>query len=158
MELMAIITVIISVVGLSITIISAWVQAEKQVNDLYDQMVKFRTEHPEVMRLSRDWKSGHFAKVYNQTTEKDKKWVIYYSYVELCIGYCNSVLTSRWRLAPGSYHSQHRPLVMLILAEHNPIIEELVKDEYISELIKGFRKERMDENIDWREAHRKLAT
>ncbi len=77
MELMAIITVIISVVGLSITIISAWVQAEKQVNDLYDQMVRFRTEHPEVMRLSRDWKPGHFAKVYGQATEEDTKWVIY---------------------------------------------------------------------------------
>jgi len=76
--------------------------------------------------------------------------------VELCIGYCNIVLLSRRRLPPGSYKKRHRLLVSLILAEHNPIIQELVEGPWISDLIKEFRKEKTNEQ--WQDDHIKLAT
>ena len=154
---MTIVTMTISLLGLMITAVNVWTQAERQVGNLYDQMVRYRTEHPEVMYLSRKWQADCFYKIYNQTNEHDKSWVIYYSYSELCIGYCNAVLSSRWRLPPGSYRNQHQPLVKLTLTEHNIIIEQLVRGDYISGQVKRFRLKLRKEGWDWQEEHRKIA-
>ena len=150
--------VVVSAAGVAITLINAWAQAEKQVGDLYDQMVNYRADHPEVMHLSRKWGPGCFEEVYGQETEEDKQWVVYYSYVELCLGYCSIVLSSRRRLPPGSFRGHHGPLVKLTLTEHNPIVEQLLTEPCLSDLVRGFRKELAEEQWDWREEHRKLLT
>jgi hypothetical protein len=46
-----------------IAVVKMWWEAEKQASDIYDQMVKFRIEHPEVNALSRKWEPGYFRKV-----------------------------------------------------------------------------------------------
>ena len=155
MQLQVIIALIISLVGVSVTLMSAWSRAEKQVGELYDQMVRYRTKYPEVMFFSRQWKEDYFKNIYYQKSEDDKKWVIYYSYVELCLGYCNTVLLLRWSLRPGSYRHQHKELIKLILTEHYPIIKDLLKGPYISTLIKKFIEKQEDWN--WKDEYRKLA-
>ncbi len=161
MAIAAIIGAIVSIIGaiISITfgIISMRVQSEKRVGDLYDQMVKFRNEHPEVLRLSRHWTSEHWARVYSQLASTDTQWVTYYCFLELCLSYCNAVLYSKRRLGKSSYENYHKPLVKLLLTEHNLIIEDLLKDgKYISPYIKQFRKDLENEGWNWHEQHEAL--
>ncbi len=151
---------VVAIVGLTITILSTWAQAEKEANDLYDQMVRLRVEHPVVMARSRRWAPGTFAKVYGEGQESEPEWAIYYSYVELCLSYCNAVLVARhgWRMNRASFTHHHRPLIKLVMTEHNPIIEDLLKEgKFLSRYVKEFRAKLTAEGWDWREEHRKLA-
>ena len=162
MAITAIVAAVVSVVGAAVSVIYSVItmraQAQKEVGDLYDQMVKFRVEHPVVLRLSRKWEHGHWKRIYEQPRDTDDNWVAYYCYVELCIGYCNMVLSSRLRLSRASYLHHHRQLVKLVLTENNPIIEDLLREgKYISEAVKGFRKEMEIEGWNWADEHKKLA-
>ena len=158
MESTTLLTVVFSVVGLILTIVNTWAQAERQAGSLYDQMVRFRIEHPEIMSLSRRWQPGFFEKVYSQERPdaESASWILYYSYVELCLSYCNTVLASWWRFPPASYRHHHRPLVILTLTEHNPIIEDLMNGPYLSNQIRQFRK--FQSEAKWREKHLELAS
>lgn len=163
MSITAIIGAIVSVVGAIISVtfglISVRAQAQKEVEVLYDQMVKFRTEHPEVLSLSRRWTHGLWHRVYVQTEPADREWVIYYSFVELCLGYCSAVLFSKSRLGKASYEYHHKPLVKLLLTEHNPIIEDLLREgKYISPHVKRFREELQSQGWNWQKEHTKLAS
>jgi hypothetical protein len=155
MEIAATIVVaIVSVVSVIITVVTVRSQAERQVGDLYDQLVQFRIAHPEVMSLSRRWEPECLARVYAPQQQVDTNWVVYYSYVELCLGYCNAVLSARraWRLGGGSFTHYHKQLVTLILTEHNPIVEHLLtKGGFVSRYIIDFRKELQREGWNWRE-------
>ena len=156
----ALIGVMVATVGLAITILTTWAQAEKEAADLYDQMVRVRVEHPFVMALSRRWSPGTFAKVYGEGQESEPDWTIYYSYVELCLSYCNAVLVARrgWRMNRASFTHHHGSLIKLIMTEHNPIIEDLLKEgKFVSRYVKEFRVKLTAAGWDWREEHRKLA-
>lgn len=150
----AIVVAIVSVVSVIITVVTVRSQAEKQVSDLYDQLVQFRIAHPEVMSLSRRWEPGCLARLYAPQQQVDPDWVVYYSYVELCLGYCNAVLSARraWRLRGSSFTHHHKQLITLILTEHNPIVEHLAtKGGFISRYIIDFREELQREGWNWRE-------
>jgi len=157
----AVIAAVVAIVGLAITVVTTWAQAEKEAGDLYDQMVRLRVEHPEVMALSRRWVPGTFARVYGERREPEASWVVYYSYVELCLAYCNAVLVARrgWRMNRSSFNVHHKPLLKLILTEHNPIIEELLKEgKYTSRYISEFRAQLTAEGWNWRDEYEKLPT
>ncbi len=163
MDITAIIGATVAVIGAIVSVtfglIAVRSQAQKEVGDLYDQMVKFRTEHPEVLRLSRHWTHDCWPKIYSQSDAGDAEWVTYYSFVELCLGYCNTVLFSRGRMSRASYRNHHKPLVKLLLTEHNPIIEDLLlEQEYISPSVKDFREEMERGGWNWQEQYDKLAT
>ena len=155
----AIVAVVGAIVSVVFGLIAVHSRAQKEVGDLYDQMVKFRTEHPEVLRLSRSWTHDCWSKVYIQSNSDDVSWVTYYNFLELCLGYCNTVLLSQHWLSRSSYLNHHKPLIKLLLTEHNPIIEDLLQESvYISPFIEKFRKELEQEGWNWREQHMKLAT
>ena len=117
--------------------------AEKQVNNLYKKIIDYQTERPEISSLSGKWKPDIIDRVYNQSSEKDKQWAIYYTFVELCIGYCNTALHAwnRKFLDKNSYKNRHEPFIEALLREHHLIIDDMVRlDKYISSYIKDFRK------------------
>ena len=162
MNISVIISAVVSIIGAIISIcfglITIRTQAYKEVNDRYDQMVKFRVDHPEVFHLARDWSPRFWHKIYDSKHPENVQWVIYYNYVELCLGYINSVLGSRRYLTIAAYEHHHKYLVKLIIAEHNPMIEGLLKDSYISPHIKQFRKKLESDGWDWSLEHRKLVS
>ncbi len=103
------------------------------ISERYDNLIRFRTQHPQVLPLSRKWETRFLKSMYYPVTDEDKQWVIYFTYVELCIGYCSSVLMARAnKLLDGdSYENQYLPLVRLLLTEHAPIIGGLVNEKKI---------------------------
>jgi hypothetical protein len=114
---------------------SQFAAAESEIGNLYDNLMEFRATHPEVLPATRSWTSDKIANVYRQDSDEDRLWATYYSYVELCIGYCNSVLANREldRLRAESYEGQHEKLVKLLLTENAPIIADFVAEgKYVS--------------------------
>lgn len=135
-------------------------QVQQDISARYDKMVDYRLQHPEVLALARRWQNGCFSAIYTQATEEEKRWAIYYGYVELCISYCNTILyaKSRGLLDPDIYKSYHEPLIRLILAEHYPILSVIIRPggyvaRYLLEYVDTLRKK----GWDWEAAHRKLA-
>lgn len=139
---------------------SRYAQAEKEAGDAYDRMVAFRVAHPAVMRLSREWQPGYFEKVYLQVDSNEgQEWVTYYSYVELCIGYCNIVLSAWYQglLSKTAFESDHKLLIKLLLTENNPIVEDLIQEsKYISRHIKRFREDVAQDGWSWSDEHKLL--
>lgn len=140
--------------------LSQYAQAQKEAADAYDRMVSFRVAHPRVMQLSRDWTPDCFRYVYLQTPPNENdEWVTYYSYVELCIGYCNAVLSARDQrlLSESSFSNHHKLLVKLLLTEHNPIITNLLEHgKYISMHVRRFRDELAAQGWNWNDEHNDL--
>jgi len=129
----------------------------QHVSGLYDKLVGFRIDHPEVLSLSRRWDQEKMVKVYRPTSDEDKDWARYFTYVELCIGYCNAVLHARNKkfMEKDDYLNQHEPLMKLLLTEHNPLIESLViEKEFISKYIQDFRKDLEEKGWNWKERYR----
>ncbi len=127
--------------------------AYSQISSIYDRLISFRIEHPEVLSLSRKWDSNMMKVVYEQKNKKDKQWVTYYTFVELCIGYCNVVFNAwyGYLIDDDSFFTQYEPLARLLMTEHNPIIKDL-SDEgiYISNYIKEYRKNLQGKDFwDW---------
>lgn len=110
-------------------------QIQHDISTKYDKMVDYRLQYPEVLSLARRWKPECFERIYNQKTDEDKTWAIYYGYVELCIAYCNAVLYANAKkfLDQDSYKSEHEPLIRLLLAEHFPILSAIARPgKYVS--------------------------
>lgn len=133
---------------------------EARLEDMYDRLMDYRLKHPEVFKLSRQWKPECLTKIYALETEECRQWAIYIGYVELCISYCNATLHAwkRRQIDLGVYRSQHEPLVRLLITEHFPIIRPLAREggfvssgiaSYIARLRKeGWDWEREYENMD----------
>ncbi|MCK5055439.1 MAG: hypothetical protein KAT34_02210 [Candidatus Aminicenantes bacterium] len=131
-----------------------------EISALYDQLIGFRINHPEVLSLSRKWNSDMLGIIYKQANKKNKEWVKYYTFVELCIGYCNAVLHARKRklIDKDTYENQHKPLVKLLLTEHNPIISDIIQErKYISPYIESFRQSLRKEGWNWEKEYEELA-
>ena len=154
----AIVSVIISIFSFRNVKKSQRVTTYQHINDLYDKLISFRINHPELLSLSRKWTASKLKNVYRQTSEGDKQWARYYTYVELCIGYCNAVLYARKKkfLDEGAFENQHEPLMKLLLTEHNPIIEGMVKEiEYISKYVQEYRRD-LEKNWNWKERYKEI--
>jgi hypothetical protein len=67
-------------------------ELHREIGHLYDKAMDFRAEHPEVLRLSRHWDVNRFSAIYGQECDKDRQWVIYNTYLECCLDFCNSVI------------------------------------------------------------------
>ncbi len=135
-------------------------EAHGAVGALYDKVLDFRVSHPEMLRLSRQWSARHFERIYLQRSDEDRQWALYYTYVELCLGFCNAViyLSRRGSLEAAAYDQQYSRLVRLLLTEHNPLVEDLLeKPHFVSGYIRSFRDRLAQEGWDWRAEHQRLA-
>src|SRR3954451_10984762 len=72
-------------------------QAHEQMNQRYDRLMAFRVEHPEVLSLSRQWVPACYSHMYGTDNDMRRQWVLYYTYVELILGFCNAVEYARRR-------------------------------------------------------------
>jgi len=113
---------------------------QKAIGDLYSEMMDFRVEHPEVMKLSNGWNEHCFTMIYRQSTKTERQWAIYYTYVELCLNFCNTVLYGYKTRALDdiAYKRHYEPLVRLILTEHYPFISNALDGSYLSNLIREY--------------------
>ena len=127
----------------------------RSIGDLYATLMKFRADHPEVMGLCDKWKIECFDFVYRQKTKKDQSWMLYYTYAELVVSFCNSVLYGRKsRLLDRLAYNQHyKPLVKMLITEHYQFISSITKAPYLSELIREFMQEQEREGWDWEKNH-----
>jgi hypothetical protein len=133
-------------------------EIQRQVGFLYDKLMDFRAEHPEVLVLARNWNEACFAAIYRQTSEEDKRWALYLTYAELCCGFSNVVLygDSLRLLGKRAYEKQYEPLVRLILTEHYPYIASAVQGPYLSTFIKDFVIDAERKGWDWQQRHKML--
>ena len=134
------------------------IEAEKDIGSIYDMLIDYRLKHPEVLALSRKWEPDFIEKIYSQKSADDKQWVIYYGYIELCIGYCNAVLyyNSTGLLEKAAYELHHEPLVKLLVTEHFPIIYGLAKEEkYVSPNINKYIESKKNE-WDWEKEYQSI--
>lgn len=130
-----------------------------EIEHTYDNLMKFRATHPEVLALSRKWDDGYFKFLYSFPKEEASSWVIYYTYVELCLAFINAVLFGRdiKVLDRRAYQYHYRPLILLLLSEHYPYIKSVIGSSYISIYIKKFVQEVSSSGWDWNVRHRALA-
>jgi hypothetical protein len=113
-----------------------------------------------MLRFSRQWSSRCFERIYQQRSDEDRQWALYYTYVELCLGFCNAVvyLARRGHLEAVAYEQQYARLVRLLLTEHNPLVEDLLmKPHFVSEFIRSFRNDLTRQGWDWEAEHQRLA-
>ena len=133
-------------------------EAARAIGNLYDKMMDFRAQHPEVLAMSRSWSVDCFERIYHQDEARDREWTHYYTYVELCCGFVNAVLDSREAglLRQVTYRKHYRSLVRLILTEHYPYLMSANQEKYLSQYIGEFLKKEAAEGWDWAEMHRVL--
>jgi len=134
-------------------------EMQREIGHLYDKLMDFRERHPEVMALSRNWEETCFSAIYRQKSTKDKQWAIYYTYVELCISFCNTVIYAHKLgfLNEVSYEQHYRLLVKLLLTEHYPFLSSILNGKYLSPHIEGFLKEGEKDGWNWRVMHQELS-
>jgi len=135
-------------------------QTQQSMDGLYSKLMDYRSAHPQVMPLSRQWEPRCFETLYHPETEEDKRWVLYYTYAEMCISFCNAVLSARRsRLVNRhAYEGQYKPLIKLLLTEHAPLIADLLHSgKYISAYMKEFYQELEREGWNWAKMHAELA-
>lgn len=62
-------------------------EIHREIEHSYDQLMDFRSDHPEVLAMSREWTYACFKSLYAQPSKESKSWIFYYTYVELCLGF-----------------------------------------------------------------------
>ncbi len=151
---------VIAVLAYSLNRQAQRAQMERAVSESYTQLMDFRSSHPEVMKLARSWKVEYFGAVYRQATDGERLWVFYYTYAELCLSFVNAVLYA-WKshlLDHHAFEGHYKPLIKLILTEHNPFIASMLPEgKYLSSYIKEFRTQLEKEGWDWIDMHNALA-
>lgn len=133
-------------------------QAHEQINRRYDRIMEFRAEHPEILALGCRWNDGNFRRIYEQRQEEDRSWALYYTYVELVLGFCNAVVYA-WRrrlLDKIAYQEHYRPLMRLLLTEHQPIMTTMLRSNYLSRFVRDFWVAEASSGWDWAKQHRLL--
>lgn len=122
-----------------------------RIEDLYDRLVDYRLKHPEVFRLSRSWQPACIAKIYSQSDDEEKTWVVYFGYVELCVSFCNATLHARNRglLDSVIYRDQLEPLVKLLVTEHLPAIKQITDEGFASKTLVQFIAEMRQRGWNW---------
>ena len=130
----------------------------RSIGDLYEKLMNFRTDYPEMMQFCHQWTEDCFNFVYHQTSAEDRQWALYYTYAELIIDFSNTVIYGRKShlLDRKAYENHYKPLVKLLLTEHYPFISSIITGPYLSSFIKDFVKELEKEGWDWSKRHRTL--
>jgi hypothetical protein len=134
-------------------------EMQREIGHLYDRVIDFRSDHPEVLALSRSWSEAAFGALYRQGSDIDQAWVIYYNYAELCCGFCNAVLYGRriGLLDQQAYDQQYKLLVKLLLTEHYPYIRSVFHGKYLSPQIVEFVSRMEKKGWDWAAMHAALS-
>ncbi len=130
----------------------------RSLGSLYEELMRFRVEHPEVMKLSSDWNDDCFRAIYHPKTKTDHLWVVYYSFAELICDFSNTVLYG-WAshvLDKAAYRNHYEPLVRLLLTEHYPFIKTTIEGPYLSTLIKNFVSAEANRGWNWEQHRRTL--
>jgi hypothetical protein len=131
---------------------------QRSIEDIYDKMVKYRAEHPEVMKLCYRWNNNSFDALYRQLNNEEVQWVNYYNYVELVSGFLNAVLYGRKikLLDHHAYEGHYKPLVKLLVTENYPYFQSVFDYPYLSSFIKEFIRDLKGEGWAFTEKHKKL--
>jgi hypothetical protein len=131
---------------------------QRSIEDVYDKMVKYRAEHPEVMKLCYRWNNDSFAAIYRQRNAEEVRWANYYNYAELVSGFMNAVLYGRKikLLDHHAYEGHYKPLVKLLVTENYPYFQSILDYPYLSSFIKEFIHDLKNEGWDFSEKHKKL--
>ncbi len=131
---------------------------QRAIGDLYAKMMDFRAVHPEVMKLSNKWNVNCFAALYRQATETERQWAIYYTYMELCLDFCNTVLYGHktGALDRLAYEGHYEPLLRLILTENYPFISSSLSGSYMSELMREYLHSVETAGWNWIEKRKSL--
>jgi hypothetical protein len=106
-----------------------------RINGEYNRMVAYRLEHPEVVQLAEEWKSGkldHLA--------KDREAAKYYSYGELCISFCTVCLYHRTSnsISKSDFENYYSGLMDLVATENRAFFEDIVKNKYCAREFKSW--------------------
>ncbi|MDR3578133.1 MAG: hypothetical protein P4L50_30065 [Anaerolineaceae bacterium] len=131
----------------------------QEIEHSYDKMMDLRSDHPEIMHLCFKWDEKCFKLLYGGPNLENKQWVLYYTYVELCLGFINSVLYG-WDinlLDRQAYENHYKPLVRLLLTEHYQYFSSILDGPYISVYVKKFITEEQNSGWNWVERHKMLA-
>lgn len=136
------------------------VEAYRAVHDLYDRMVQLKFNNPDFLLRARDWDNSRMGCVYDGSHDEHEDWSRYYTFVELCIGFANSVLQARSRnlMERDEYEKQWERLVRLVVTAHYPIIKEFLDEgPYVSEYMRDYiQTTERDCEWDWVSQHRLL--
>lgn len=119
-------------------------QTYRSTSEAYDRLIRFRVEHPEVMNLSHRWTPACWDYLYRQSDETDRKWAIYYTYVELAIGFINAVLYARSQklLDRKVFEAEYGMLMKYLMTENYPIISSMLESgKYVSTYVRVYWQE-----------------
>jgi hypothetical protein len=162
-ELVAVLGALTAIIVGLITVYQKKSERQKQsaieASNSYNAMMALRIQHPEVLPLSKKWKTNYFEKLYSEEESEYQRWVIYYSYVELCIDYCSNVLLARKQkhMDTMRFEEHHKPLVKLLITEHFPIISQMAEEgKYTSPVIMDFIEDLRKKGWDWEKEYESL--
>lgn len=130
-----------------------------RINQQYDRLIEFRTSHPEVLKLSGLWTSSSLTKIYKQSSCDDLQWAIYYSYVELCLSFCNSALNGlkRGLYDQEAFEDHFKRLVRLVLTENEPFVSELINQKgFVPRSVLEFFRAEKEAGWNWKEEHKRM--
>lgn len=134
-------------------------QTYRSTAEAYDRLIRFRVEHPEVLSMSHRWTPVRWDHLYRQSDELDRKWAIYYTYVELAIGFMNAVLYARSQKLLGRkvFDAEYGMLVKYLLTENYPIISGMLESgKYVSTYIRSYWQELTSSGWDFALNHRAM--
>ena len=134
------------------------VTTQQEIANIHHDILKYRAEHPEVLRFCALWKHNCFEAVYRQAGKEDKLWAIYYTYCELILRFANTVLygVENHSLDKRVYRGQFMPLIRMLLTENYPFVASIVPYPHISSFVKDFVREQQEQGWNWEEKHRIL--
>lgn len=137
------------------------IAAYRSVHELYDKMVQLKLENPDFLVHARDWDAAKMRCVYTAEDPEHSVWSRYYTFAELCIGFCNAVLQAHECRLMGNqdYEKQWERLVRLVVTEHFPVMSGfLAEGPYLSQYLRDYIGTMESESHwDWRQQHRALS-
>ncbi len=113
-----------------------------QLTSAYDEIARLRANNPDVLSLGESWEPEKLGEMYSGSPESEK-WARYYSYAELCIGFCTTCLyLRRARMIPEkTYKDFSQGLVGLLVTENTPLFRHLADLPFCSETFRSLMSE-----------------
>jgi hypothetical protein len=104
-----------------------------KINNEYNRIVTYRLEHPEVAALANQWRNEYLDSI--GATDNITK---YYSYGELCIGFCDVCLYHREGklISSRDFDNYYRGLMDLVATENKLFFVSIAKGKYCSQEFK----------------------
>jgi len=101
--------------------------------DAYDNIVKYRLQHPEVLDTASKWAKGDLNKI-----GKDADITKYYSYGEFCISFCDVCLyhSSSNLISKRSFNDYYLGLMDLVATENQRFFADIAEQKYCSKAFK----------------------